>query len=575
MHPSTRAEQEAAALDVRGDPGVALAQVDAALVVQGARPEGPDRHRSEALLHARAAVALRKLGDTVEAASRALKAEELAGAAADPVALATARIALGQVYFHIGHLEEARRNLERAAETKGVTPRLVLQARMNTAAAWRSEGRLDRAVQLFDALIATPLRGDELWASVLINAASAWHQVDRTLEAQEALDEAVLCTERPDLLRWCSVIGAWIAAREGDVGSARRLVQGWEDDTLDLVSSAVRAWADAALRAGHQMDVGRARLAVEDVLDRAHRAAHRREERELHEVLAALAEDQEDLLGAVRHLRAAGAIRDEVQRGSAGLALEQEQLRVELVRMQAEADSLREHQAELSAARDRLQAAEASGRRQAWALAHDLRNPLMGIQAHLELLRPDEPADVRRRAEAIERTLARVESMLDTAVDASGSIVQAVDAVPIVLESCESFQALARTKDQSVVVVAPGRLPIVGSRRELGRVLDNLLSNAVKYSPGGTTIRVTLQAREGVAELRVEDEGKGFPSLSVEDGLVYGAKLGSRVTGGESSSGLGLNAVHELVSRMGGTIALGNRPDRGAVVRITLRRAGD
>lgn len=513
--------------------------------------------------------------DSVHAAAEALAAREAALESGDPLALAQATIRLGQVYFTIGHLTEARRHLGEAARLAGADSRDGIQARTNIAASWRSEGRLDQAIELFDGLAADAAHlQDDLGATVLINAASAWHQVGRTDDAHEALDRAALMTERSDLLRWCNVIGAWVAAREGDVGLARRLASGWQADGLDLASSAVRAWADAAVRLDHQVDLGRARLACEEVLARAVTEKHRREERELHETLAQLAEVQGDLMAAVRHLRQATQIADEVQRGSARLSLEQEQLRLELVRMEAEADALRAHHAELAAARDRFQAAEATQRRLARSLSHDLRSPLMGFRAHLEILDPDDPDDVRKRVRALERTLDRIDAMLLGAERRDGDD-PIVDAVAVVVESCDAFRALGGTKRQDIQLVAPAVLDVHGQKRDLGRVVDNLLSNALKYSPPGTVVDVTLQSRNDVAELVVRDRGPGFPGVRAADGLVYGSKLGSHVTGGESSTGLGLHAVYELVSKLGGAVHVGNHAQGGAVVRVSLRRAAD
>ena len=46
---------------------------------------------------------------------------------------------------------------------------------------------------------------------------------------------------------------------------------------------------------------------------------------------------------------------------------------------------------------------------------------------------------------------------------------------------------------------------------QIERMLSNLLSNAIKFTPGGE-VRVSIDRRDDVAEIRVEDTGRGIPA---------------------------------------------------------------
>jgi len=103
-------------------------------------------------------------------------------------------------------------------------------------------------------------------------------------------------------------------------------------------------------------------------------------------------------------------------------------------------------------------------------------------------------------------------------------------------------------------------------------VLDNLFSNAVKYSPPGTRIWGEVSAdRDGVV-CSVRDEG---PGLSEEDKAKLfqpGARLTSKPTGGEPSTGYGLAVAKELIERLEGTIWCESALGKGACFSFRLPR---
>ncbi len=86
----------------------------------------------------------------------------------------------------------------------------------------------------------------------------------------------------------------------------------------------------------------------------------------------------------------------------------------------------------------------------------------------------------------------------------------------------------------------------------LRQMLVNLLDNAVKYGPPDQTITVGLDAADGKARIRVEDQGAGIPAADRERIWDRFWRLerdrGSAVAG----TGIGLSVVRELVALHGG-----------------------
>jgi signal transduction histidine kinase len=103
-------------------------------------------------------------------------------------------------------------------------------------------------------------------------------------------------------------------------------------------------------------------------------------------------------------------------------------------------------------------------------------------------------------------------------------------------------------------------------------VVDNLVANAVKYVAPDVhpLVEVTLREVDGVAELRVTDNGIGIP---VEDRARVFERFRRLQNGATEGAGLGLGICHRIVERHGGTIAVVDGPRSGTCVRVTLPRA--
>ena len=480
----------------------------------------------------------------------------------------------------MGHLDEARRRLARVEAIPGVPPTHVVHALMNSAASLRAEGRLAESATAFDAIL--PLRGQvaaALRVSLLINAASCFHQVGRLAEAERAMGEVhqeLPDLDRPDLDVWADAIGAWIAGRAHQpvkaVDLARRALRpGREGANSSSRGSAARALAEVALWRGLPELREEAVAALERLLAEAGPGRVQREAVDLHGSLAQLHEARGDLAQAVHHLREARALEGKVAAQGEQLRLEREALRLEVVRMQVEADALRAHQVELSRANQALVSSDAARARLLATLAHDLRSPLTSVMALADLVDPEDPESVRQGLQSLVTAVHRMVAMVDAALaPQSGTTSAAVDLGQVTRAAAAGFHGVAARKDQRIAVRADQPALIRASEVSLGRLVDNLLSNALKYGPPGGLVEVEVAAAAMRIDLVVKDQGPGFPGIDPSEGLLYGHQLSTRSTGGEASWGLGLHTVYQLLADLGGILALGNRPEGGAMVRVTL-----
>lgn len=210
--------------------------------------------------------------------------------------------------------------------------------------------------------------------------------------------------------------------------------------------------------------------------------------------------------------------------------------------------------------------------------AHDLRSPLMGMTMLLNVT-ADEAARVWQNGVSSLRALEQsckdmadlVSRVLDVhkAADAVGQLtLQTNDLRAAVTRVADAHHARARAKGISLSVDSSAvPLTAVHDPQALERVLDNLLSNAVKFSPSDGQVKVRAWQDGANAAIAVSDSGPGISDADRPMLFRKFARLRSRPTAGEASSGLGLYITKQLVDAMGGTI---NVSDAGPGATFTV-----
>ena len=101
-------------------------------------------------------------------------------------------------------------------------------------------------------------------------------------------------------------------------------------------------------------------------------------------------------------------------------------------------------------------------------------------------------------------------------------------------------------------------------------VLRNLLTNAVKFTPAGGQVTITLQKEGGKIMLQVSDTGIGIPAHLQESIFQKFTKANRLGTEGESTTGLGLYIVKQIVEKHKGKIWVESKENAGSTFFIQL-----
>lgn len=215
-------------------------------------------------------------------------------------------------------------------------------------------------------------------------------------------------------------------------------------------------------------------------------------------------------------------------------------------------------------AHSETQAEEA--RRHAGNLAHALKTPLTVITNAATARAPDLVDAVCREALVMRRQvdhhLARARAIgRRTSAHARSRVWDSLEAVQ---------RAVDRLYEDVTVDIAGNQDAKVRiERQDLDEMIGNLVENAAKY--GGGRVFVTVEPRDGMVDILVEDDGTGISESERELLFERGARLD---TTGKPGTGLGLAIVRDVAEIYGGQITLEESEDLGGVLARLALPAG-
>ena len=218
------------------------------------------------------------------------------------------------------------------------------------------------------------------------------------------------------------------------------------------------------------------------------------------------------------------------------------------------------------------------------AVSHDLRTPLATILFSLQSLRTfgdahdaGARADLLRAAESeTARLSGLVENLLDMSrIDADALAVHPATIAPAELVADALERARPALHGRNVRNTVDPCAPLVRADPALAvTALANVLDNAGKYAPSGSTVTVDARVADEALELRVSDQGPGFPPEA--EALFGKFARGVEGDGRPPGTGLGLAIARGFLAAQGGSIrveAAGEGAGATVVLRLPLAAA--
>jgi PAS domain S-box-containing protein len=209
-------------------------------------------------------------------------------------------------------------------------------------------------------------------------------------------------------------------------------------------------------------------------------------------------------------------------------------------------------------------------------IAHEVRNPLSGINIYLNTLEGmledrGDPVKMRQILDQAQSASSKIESIIKGVVDFSRPSEPKFELADVNEPIREALQLSSAAMRRSGVrlrrSLAEGLPPCRIDRTLIEEVMLNLITNAAEAMSGASgdkTIEVTSAAHGTGVQVRVSDSGPGIPA-GLRDKV-----LEPFYTTKKSGTGIGLSICHRIVTDHGGSMSIESSKWSGAEFVIEL-----
>lgn len=215
-------------------------------------------------------------------------------------------------------------------------------------------------------------------------------------------------------------------------------------------------------------------------------------------------------------------------------------------------------------------------------ISHELRTPLTLIAGPVEhiLKTIDLPAEAKEQLQLVEKNTDRMLRLVNQILDfrkiqnkKMKMKVQRIELDTFIRGIMTNFEALADEHHIDFIFESETKaLYLWADADHLEKIIFNLLSNAFKFTPLGKMIKVFVMEDEKTISIGVQDQGIGIAAAKKESLFERFENLVDRNLFNQSSSGIGLSLVKELVEMHKATIAVESVVNEGSTFEVAFQK---
>lgn len=199
-------------------------------------------------------------------------------------------------------------------------------------------------------------------------------------------------------------------------------------------------------------------------------------------------------------------------------------------------------------------------------VSHQLKTPLAGLRLYCEMEHAANPSDHTQKelalVEKMEDLIARLLRLEKIRTDAYTMNFQTYDAADLIDPLIAQFRHLFPKKQYAVT--ARGKVRC--DQEWLGEAVGNLIKNASEHTAPDGCVAVSVQEKNGAAQITVQDNGGGVPKQDLP--LLF-TRFHKAQNALPSSAGIGLAITKAVVEKHHGTVSAENK-NGGLCVVICL-----
>ena len=207
-------------------------------------------------------------------------------------------------------------------------------------------------------------------------------------------------------------------------------------------------------------------------------------------------------------------------------------------------------------------------------IVHEINQPLTAVQTWIQgAQRQQQQANPQAVSQALAAALVQTQRISALLTRFREHVVQEkvtlrdIDLKPCWQQVVDLLEHERRSEHIAVShAFAAGATRVLADRLWLEQVLHNLLSNAIQAQQQCAQgwVKITSEKRENWIYITLTDGGPGFSPEALQNAFM------PFYSGRTEGIGLGMTLTESLMTRMNGSITLGNAPQGGAQVRLQL-----
>ncbi|MGR5935808.1 sensor histidine kinase [Enterobacter ludwigii] len=207
-------------------------------------------------------------------------------------------------------------------------------------------------------------------------------------------------------------------------------------------------------------------------------------------------------------------------------------------------------------------------------IVHEINQPLTAVQTWIQgAQRQQQQANPQAVSQALAAALVQTQRISALLTRFREHVVQEkvtlrdIDLKPCWQQVVDLLEHERRSEHIAVShAFAAGATRVLADRLWLEQVLHNLLSNAIQAQQECAQgwVKITSEKRENWIYITLTDGGPGFSPEALQNAFM------PFYSGRKEGIGLGMRLTESLMTRMNGSITLGNAPQGGAQVRLQL-----
>lgn len=211
--------------------------------------------------------------------------------------------------------------------------------------------------------------------------------------------------------------------------------------------------------------------------------------------------------------------------------------------------------------------------------SHELRTPLAVMKSELEVALRDSKlskADMRELLESNLEEVNRLSDLSQTLLQLSRHELDKIDMKQLMMHDivAKVVKIHGLPKKRLQFESTSKKLAVLGNSSSLTELVMILVDNALRYSPGESTVHISLSAKDDQVVLTITNKGQGIAADDLPHVFerFWRADKARTAAGGSSGFGLGLSLAKNISDLHDGKLSITSEPNKLTTVIFALKR---